>query len=332
MKRFAILLPLLLAALGACTDDPVQPAKGVVVTGHNLPPTGSDFHYKLWFSYPEEGAVRKDPQIDHEESSYFAVGSFKVDGAGAISGLGGGAASFVIPEGYTPNLISDALVTIEMNGAVDTLPGPILLSGDFVGSASLGVDTLTLTGEHAFGDPMEKIFEPDTTHRYLLNTPTTADANDYANGIWFVTLEQSRFLPSLLLPAQPINQENARWEYESWLVDNRVAPGTPGRYISLGRFDSPALKDQNGAGPGAGPDASLAYAAPGEDFAAATGRTLTSGAYGVVVSLQPFGLSLDHPFITLMKRDTIPAGLGLFQPDSLDTSVDRPTLEVQLDR
>jgi hypothetical protein len=332
MKRFAIFLPLVLALLGACTEDPVQPEKGVVVTGHNLPPSGSDFHYKLWFSYPLEEAIRKDPRIDHEESAYFAVGSFRVDQTGAITGLGGAAATFLIPEGYSPNLISDALVTIELNGAVDTIPGPIVLAGDFVGSASLGVDTLTLTGRHAFGVPMEKILEPDTTNRYFLNTPTTADQSDYANGIWFVTLEDARFQPSLILPAQPINQENARWEYESWLIDNRVAPGAAGRYISLGRFDSPARKDQNGAGPGAGSDPSMAYDAPGEDFTTPPARALTSGAYGVVVSLQPFGLSLDHPFITLMKRDTIPAGLGLFQPDSLAIAVDRPTLEVRLDR
>ena len=112
MRRFAYILPLFLAMIGACTNDPIQPEKGVTVTSRNLPATTEGFYYKLWFSYPAEEIIDKQPRPDHEESSYFAVGSFRVTETGELTGLGGGSAGFSIPEGYSAALVADALLTL----------------------------------------------------------------------------------------------------------------------------------------------------------------------------------------------------------------------------
>lgn len=334
MRRFACFLPLLLAALGACTNDPVQPEKGVTVVARNLPPTDDDFYYKLWFSYPAEGAIDKQPHPDHWQSRYFAVGNFRVGATGELTGINGGAAGFIIPEGYSPALVADAILTVERTIVLDTTvgPGPVLLAGEFVGTAEQGIDTLTLSGSHAFGSRMAKVVSPTTTHRFVLDTPTTPADEDFAMGVWFVTLQSGVFEPSLDLPPLPLISSSPAWEYESWLVDNSLPPTAEGHYIPLGRFTYARAADRTGAGPGAGSNAAAAYPAPGEDFTGASSRTLTSGTYGLIVSLQLSGLSLDRPFVPLLKRQTIPTGLGQLQPDTLAAETSLPRLEVRIER
>src|SRR5688500_9132094 len=115
-------------AIGGCTEDPVFPARGLVVTGKDMPPTSGVAAYELWLSYPPELAEEKGHGIEHNEPEYFSVGRFSVDASGALrSPDGTGPAAFAIPTGYNPSLIGEALVSVERLDDTDGKPDALFL-------------------------------------------------------------------------------------------------------------------------------------------------------------------------------------------------------------
>lgn len=317
-----LLLAVLFPILSGCTTDPSFQEHSVVVTAVDLPPLDpAEGHYELWFSYPED-AGGKTAAPGHGDAEFVSMGTFVVDAVGALAAIDGGVPSFVVPEGYNPALLIDAILTVEPPDDTDDEPHGRLLAGTFAGTASLGVATLTLSGPDAFGRAFDSV---NLEGEYQLFTPSTASNADNAQGIWFLGLLNDA---GLGLRPHPINLDNEPWTYESWLISRR---GGGDVYISLGPFDTPAAKDANGAGPNAGPDA-VGIDVPGEDFVAGTVRTLNDGTYGVLVSLQPKGPNVGRPFLPLMRADTIPPGLPPFEIAPLRTVIGAPAVEISVER
>lgn len=145
-----------------------------------------------------------------------------------------------------PRAVLDAatryVLTIEPK--VGDAPGPSgvrVLAGDIVRGYGRGQASLTV-GE-AFGTDFT-----GAKGEYILATPSTPAADDYALGVWFVKAGA----PSLTLPTLP-----AGWVYEGWVT-------TGDGVLSTGRFKTASGMDSDGAGPTAGPQAGPPY--PGQDF------------------------------------------------------------------
>lgn len=313
--------PLALLCFSGCTTDPVAEERSVLVTTSDLPPLDpAEGHYELWFSYPNEGG--KVSAAAHGDAEFVSLGTFVVAEDGTLKGLDGGIPAFAIPEGYNAHLLIDAILTVEPPGDTDDDPEGRLLGGNFTGTTSLGVATLTLGGADAFGRAFDSV---NLTGSARLATPSTASSSDEAQGVWFLG---SGMGASLGLRPHPINIDNDAWTYEAWLT--RTQSGAT-EYISLGTFDDPAAKDANGAGPNAGPDP-VAWMVPGEDFVSGTLRTLNDGTYGVVVALQPLETTMQRPFFPLLKLDLIPLGSATDIQMALSIAVGKPTVEIEVER
>jgi len=328
MTRTLLLLAAIALTAAGCTTDPDFPAKPITVTVSGLPSLGSQANYRLWFSYPDNDVANiKSPSINHGDASYFSVGTFRIDAAGAMVSTDGTAPEFSIPDGYNPNLITDAILTVEPTDGNDTVPGARILAGTFTGTASQAVATLTLTNDDAFGSALmlDSTFRP-----FFLDTPTTPEDADFAKGIWFGIYLNGSVTESLVLPELPVSDENPDWIYESWLV-HQPSAGSP-EYISLGQFLHSGKSDSDGPGTSAGSDVAGAYSIPGEDFVSGVGaRTLTDGTYSAAVSLQPSNIQLDRPLITLFGSETIPGDAAQYTTIPL-TPRTSPQVEIKVDR
>jgi hypothetical protein len=330
-SRLALIL-LSLIVIAGCTNDPVSPERPFAVTISDLPTIGPNAHYELWFSYPEAAANQKGPRPDHSDAHYFSVGRFNVDASGNPVGINGGAARFAIPTGFNAQLIADAIVTVERMNDGHTEPGPRVLGGLISGTERKASGVLTPEDGEALGGRIIV----DSVGYFILSAPTSDQAADGISGIWFADIlfnnAQQRFdtVAGLKLAPQPLNPDNPEWTYEAWLV--KYQGSAVPEYISLGRFGRPNVPDSTGAGPGAGSAPTRIHRTPGEDFVSGTRRSLNDGTYGVAVSVEPSGMRLARPLVTVLKTDTIPSGvaanirLTMFPPEKA------PELQFELDR
>lgn len=322
---FSFILPSLCLSflLTSCTTDPTFDERSVEVRTFDLPPLDpSEGHYELWFSYPDDPVGGKRLAVQHGDALYVSMGKFTVDADGTVRGIGGGAPSFVVPSGYNPGLLADAILTVENPGDDDDVPSGRFLAGTFTGTESLGEAILTMGGFDAFGAAFDST---NLSGTYRLMTPSTAATDDENEGLWFVDLIGRA---SLGLRNHPINTENEGWTYESWLVRD---VGGNLEYISLGTFDKADSLDANGAGPNAGPDP-VPFEAPGEDFVQGTVRVLNDGTYNVLISLQPKELSMVRPFRPLLMGPPIPNGHDPIDAVQMTIAPGLPAVEITVDR
>jgi hypothetical protein len=313
---------IVLVLLVGCTEDPLFPKNPITVQVTNLPPLSGNAYYELWLSYPRD-VVHAGDEGDYE---YISAGAFRVDASGNITGLDGGPGTFAIPEGINPELIAGAMLSVERTGTVDSVPGARMLSGVFAQAIGSRITQLKLGGAAAFGNTLDTMLKGKQA-TVLLETPTSREIDDNTQGLWFVKDDlQEKSLP---LPVLPLIPTNSLWVYEAWLVQ-RDSTGDS-MYISLGRFNNSAQPDDNGPGPGAGPLPDSAYAVPGEDFVeSGHQRQLNDGTYGVVVALSPTGIPLDRPLVTLLRRDTIDAGVAARISMPLTPAATEPVIDVNL--
>lgn len=177
---------------------------------------------------------------------------------GTSSGIPGaeGATSFVL--------------TIEPGEGDDPAPSASkLLAGDFDAEGG----TLSVAHSAALGDDFTA-----AAGQFLVETPTSEAAEDYANGIWY--LDASAGSASLELPALPEG-----WQYEGWVVGDEGP-------VSTGRFDAGAGADDDGAGPTAGPLGFPAF--PGQDFIEPPVSLVGASA---VISIEPDPDDSAAPFL-----------------------------------
>lgn len=165
---------------------------------------------------------------------------------------------------------SKFVLTIEPAQGDDPAPSATkLLGGDFAG----GTASLSIGDPAALGDDYTA-----AGGQFLLETPTSEEPEDYANGIWF--LDAAAGTPSLDLPELPEG-----WAYEGWIV-------TEDGPISTGRFTGPSGEDSDGAGPTAGPLGFPGY--PGQDFIDPAMSLVGTTA---VISIEPEPDDSPAPFV-----------------------------------
>lgn len=331
--RVIVLTMLAAGLIAGCTTDPEFPEKSVQVTVSDLPALDDQANYHLWFSYPEDRANNGSTPLDkvqHGDKEYINVGAFRVGADGSLVSPTGGAVTFAIPSGYNPNLVEDAILTIESSATTPSTPGARIAGGVFTGTATVGRCTLTVKSSDAFGVAIQ--LDSSLLRTYFLDAPTSLPVDDFMQGIWFGAVNGTAVRPGLSLSPQPLSTGNKRWTYEAWLVQRQGA--SVDAYISLGRFDSIDAPDNNGPGAGAGANPSEAYRIPGEDFVASGAeRSLNDGSYRVVVSLQPTDIPLRRPLLPLLQtREPIPAAATRQQSLPLSVNTTFPVMQVTLNR
>lgn len=300
LTRPVAALLLLGSLLSACTSDDPFPSLDVTISGNLLPQIDpAEAQYVLWFSYPDDPTAEKGNAAAHSSALYVPVGEFVSDEQGRPVASEGGALGFRLPEGYNPQLIFDAIVTVEPAGPIPQEPSARLLAGPVTGNAAEGRADLTVGGADAFGSAFSDEAALKNA-KYALLTPSTASSADENQGIWFLSGFSAGGLPVAPLP---VSRDNDQWIYEAWVV--RLADGE--RY-RLGRFTDPDTTDSDGAGPFSG-STGAPLELPGSDFVEGTELILNSGEYGAVVALQPKDISLENPFWELFRIDTIGAGV-----------------------
>lgn len=163
---------------------------------------------------------------------------------------------------------------------------------------------------------------------YILETPTTSDASDYRNGIWWLcpadaTSAVCEVADTGMPPAtsdsghvgdQPTpglllgSLDGVPWTYEGWIRNEATL-----EWISTGRFSDPVGADHDGAGASAGTEPAPAF--PGQDFVGESAIDLTAG-YTAWISVEPSGADtdVDTPFLLILADDLIEdAGAGVPQ-------------------
>ncbi len=335
MRTLPLLLVLMLLTLAAtgCTNDTLLPSHELQVTATNLPEIGNGAYYELWVGVPAGASRAKADHVDnveHGNLEYVSTGRFVVDDQGKMSNLDGGPATFNVPDDVNPNIMAEAILTVE--SGEHTEPGSRLLGGVFTGDNQVGTAKLVLNSDDGISGDFASDDAINASGSYVLETPTSADPNDYNHGIWFVRfLPGGQVEPSLTLPTLPVDADQPGWEYEAWVV-RRSDLTAGGVATSLGRFSSTDMPDADGAGPDAGPLIDSAYAAPGEDFVTGDTLVLDNSIYHVVVSLQPQNVAMTRPLLTVLSNEQIPSPIGYRESDTLTAATNLPVVGIRIER
>jgi len=242
-----------------------------------LEPLGDGYVYEGWII------------VDGEPVS---TGRFSVDGEGNAS-----IDSFDV-DAEDADRATKFVLTIEPDEGDDPAPSAVkLVGGDFDGDSA----ELSIADEAALGTDLT-----DALGEFILETPTSEPADDYANGIWFVNPEAGA--PTLDLPELPEG-----WAYEGWVV---FEDGP----VSTGRFAGGVGEDSDGAGPTAGPLGFPGF--PGQDF---IDPAMSLVGTTVVISVEPEPDDSDAPFllkplVTAAAEDIPDHGLQAMENNALATN------------
>jgi hypothetical protein len=134
----------------------------------------------------------------------------------------------------------------------------------------------------------------DMAGSYIFMTPSSAEAADHDQGIWYLMDVSGEMQPSLTtLPVLPEG-----WEYEGWVV------GDDGP-ISTGKFTSADGEDSDGAGATAGTEGTPPF--PGQDF---IDPAVVLTDYTIVVSVEPVPDDSTAPFALKPLIDPTAEDLG----------------------
>lgn len=243
-------------ALISCgTDDEVK-STNLQLKINGLENLGANYMYEGWLMV---------------NGSPISSGRFSVNDSGILS-----QSSFSITSDKI-NAATAFILTIEP--AVGDLPTPSdvhLLAGNFDGKTG----TLKVSDAKALAVDFETI-----AGKYILATPTNANANDEFSGVWFLDNSSGSPMAGLTLPVLP-----SGWQYEGWVVVN-------GKAVTTGKFTSATGADMfNGF------SSTLASPPfPGEDLLtnAPVGLTFPTDIRGgkVVISVEPVPDNSTAPFL-----------------------------------
>lgn len=311
-----VVLPLLLIA---CTNDDPFEARTVDVSIEGLPPLdGPAGQYVLWFSYPDDPTADKRGKAAHGDEAYVPVGRFLVDTNGEMMAVPGDPSGFTLPAGFNPQLVFDAIVTVESPGAIPDDPGPRLLAGPVRGTERKGNATLALSDAEAFGNTFAEL--STSTAFVTLTTPSTAATDDEERGVWFVATGSRSGLDLVTLPP---NRDNTDWVYRGWVISSSES-------LSLGSFRRSDTLDMDGKGPEAG-ELPVTLPAPGSDFVTGADRRFNDGSWTVVVSLDPDLANFDRSFLPIYRL-AIPIGTDPGNALVLPPVLGSPIVNVEFDR
>lgn len=277
--RSAAACMLAMAALSGCSDDDNgggPSGDGPTLELSNFPAsTPAEGALELWISFA--GTAR------HEAAE--SMGKFRVNAQGQLVGIDGDTNPFAGHDDAW-QLAVDAFITIEP--AEDSDPGPSLpgvLAGDVLNRHA----TLDISGDDAIGVSFDA-----ASGSLVLATPSSSDATDETEGIWFTS--PSGTTAALTLPNLPAD---GPWIYEAWASKESYG------MASLGRFYTVNGADDDGSGPLEGTGGRIdqpGYAFPGSDFPFAGARlSLSPGEAFITIEptnysdgLGPFILTVLH--------------------------------------
>lgn len=268
---------------GTDPETPEGDDATITASFEGLEPLGEGYVYEGWIIVDGAPLTTGRFQIDPEQSEY----SFTVARADADA-----AAAFVL--------------TIEPAEGDDPAPSDVhVLGGDLVA----GNADLTLGHGAALGTDFS-----DMAGSYICETPSSADPDDFDQGIWWLNMGADGPEASLTLPELP-----AGWEYEGWVV----GPDGP---ISTGKFTMAAGEDSDGAGATAGPDATPPF--PGQDF---IDPSMMLGGYAAVISVEPVPDDSAAPFAIKPLVDPMVDEVDAGVPQDMENmSANNPTGSVAI--
>lgn len=321
-KDFNWLAPalLVLALLAGCGDDDEGPRPlGFEVDASALPPIAAGKgHYEAWIAFPEpsgKGGPGSQSPL-HGELELISIGKFQVDGAGDVLDLEGQPISWSLRPDRDPNFAAEGWISIEVEGDIDTIPGGLLLAGDFTGTADRATATLS-SGYHSVFDLENNLDLGTLSGTYTLETPSDVISANEDAGLYF----ESGGQPGLNFP----ELDGEKIVYEGWLESGGV-------FESTGRFVRADTLDSDGAGfPGAG---GTTPEFPGQELVLPTPADLNDGSYRVMLTLEPADDNdpdAPSPFVLLADSISAGAATGIAYPIASVTAA-LPTVSIVINR
>ncbi len=318
----------LLGAAACGDDDPMTPGGEisfeVSVTGLDQLDAGKG-HYEAWIAFPLPEDAKRAPDAGaaplHSGLELISIGKFRVNATGDIVALDGGAAEWELRAVRNASFAAEAWISIETEGDQDTIPGGLLLAGDFVGTDRRGTSSLR-GGYRTIWDLQIADFDLATlAGSYTLGTPSDANAGNEGQGLYW-RIENTPGLTTMPL------LDGVKITYEGWI--EKVASG---EVFSTGRFTARDTLDSDGAGAGVDVTESTPKF-PGQEFTAAAQETLNAGGYRVFITIEP---ALDNDparptqFELLSHTITAAAQTGV-ATNATNVSAGYPTAFVVLNR
>jgi len=262
-------------------DDPIGPGGEisfeVSATGLDQLEAGKG-HYEAWIAFPLPEDSKRAPDGGaaplHSELELISIGKFRVDATGAITALDGGAPAWELHAVRNASFAAEAWISIEAEGDQDTIPGGLLLAGDFVGTERRGTASLRGGYRTIWDLQLADLNLATLAASYTLGTPSDANAGNEAQGLYW----RNDNMPGLT--TFPV-LDGVKVTYEAWI--EKVASA---EFVSMGRFTRRDTLDSDAAGAGVTvTEATPKF--PGQEFTAAAQETLNAGGYRVFITLEP---------------------------------------------
>jgi hypothetical protein len=288
----AVTLIAALVLLHACGGGsaPATGSRTIALSFSNLEDLGDDHTYRAWLQ---------------DGPTYVPLGNFHISGGAAVP------ATLSVPEQQF-RAAEAMVVSIETAGSSATQPSAQrVLAGEIQGS---GAD-LSVADSRALGDPFTGVGA-----QYILETATTAAADDYQQGIYWCVPGDFLGIDEPVVPDDPnldttMPQLPPGWAYEGWVVVDDVP-------VSTGRFTSPLVPDSDGLGPAAGPLPGMPF--PGQEYIDPP-LVITGGEVWLTVEPQPDYSPAPFPLRVLLDTNAEDRGATQMQWTINDAANTRPS-------
>jgi len=310
MKRLVIVLLSCLTLTCRRESELIIPDSQTIYfeTNNIMPLKPGEGHYEAWISFANP-YTSKSRTIQDEESSFVSLGKFTMDTSGfqfdstwSITGtnqklldLDGNPFVPRLQKNRNLQYAVDAIITIELEGDTDDVPGSVIIGGAFTGTEQIGTANLSTNYRDAFD-----IDFGNAEGFYLLDAPTSSDPSDSLKGIWFMKSIVPESAGLMNIPQLPEG-----WKYEGWVRYFEAADAAG--YLPTGKFLNPDSADEDAAGAEKGPNGD-GYNFPGQDFVI---RYVSFTILSAMITIEPEPDNSEKPFrmLTLFGPTDIPQSI-----------------------
>jgi hypothetical protein len=306
---------------GSCDDSGITvEKKNIAFAQTNLKTLNqqSDGVYEAWISVG-------DALLDHGDDAYVSVGRFNISASGELVDTAGAPGKLDLSKITDLNATEDAIITIELPGDNDTIPGTKILGGAKVIVG--GFIEFNMTMDYHEVLPVSNQFSASSSG-YMLASPTDQFASfNLIHGLWF-SQDTNGSAPAMNLPSLP---DTAEWTYQAWVVDNRDSVNN---IYNMGRFTRSNTADDNQQCSGSNPGWNL----PGHDWIQANCPggipnidNLANSNYKVMITLEPkFESNLSRPFFIRLFYGTVQVGGPFGTVSGIPNTTVLPTAQIKL--
>ena len=256
-------------------------------TTNLLPLNANEGYYEAWISFanPQGMVGQTSTTVD---TSFVSIGKFNIDESGRLIGLDGKLFTARLTKPRNPQYAIDAVISIQTWSGQDTLPGSVILGGEFRGDARSGTADLSTSYREAF----ETDFK-NAEGYFLLDAPTSTDPYYDINGIWFMRSVSPDSAGLINLPRLPQG-----WVYEGWLTYEafNYITGPYNELFPMGKFLYPDSADDDLAGPRKGANGN-GYDFPGQDYVQVTPFGFKP--LSVMITIEPAIAGFEFPTLSL---------------------------------